>query len=206
MARRRDGVTAEAAVPTIQTGEYRRGLGLNLIRISLGPDTMSLLDQGVTARRDGISSTLCGGRTLTQLRALPPCRARTGVGDNSPRATQFGSAHATQALVRCGESDPVVRQDWTRADKRRQAVTYALVRCGESDPSVRLDFLPAAVTLSNPARRSPPDRCFGRMAGGVERVPLAPPPAASTFLVRDPQRLNVLFVRPALRGGAANPQ
>ena len=89
IARRRDGVTAEAAVPTIQTGEYRRGLGLDLIRISLGPDTMSLVDQGVTARRDGISSTLCGGRTLTQLRVLPPCRARTGVRDNSPRATRI---------------------------------------------------------------------------------------------------------------------
>jgi hypothetical protein len=37
----RGGVTAEAAVPTTQTGEYRRGLGLSLTRISQGLTDMS---------------------------------------------------------------------------------------------------------------------------------------------------------------------
>ena len=97
------------------------------------------------------------------------------------------------ALKQRGGAAAVTLSVWPQAAKRRcQRLADRVATCAA-----------VTVVISHPARLLPPDR--GRIAGGVELVPLVPPPALP-FPVPDTRRSTFRLARPAGTGGAPNPQ
>jgi len=126
-------------------------------------------------------TTFCGRATTQQ--AEKPSRAKSnpigrGCGWRSP--VQFSSAgeptsspaDRRRQRQRFSEAAAVTLSGWPRGTSRpRRCVRAALSKQRRWER-----FILCAVTFSHPARFVSPD--WGRLAGGVELVPLVPPPVA----------------------------